>query len=423
MSVPGVAPFRALRFQIDRVGELGAVWAPPYDVIGPEQAAELRSRSAYNIVHVTNPAGDSAQRYAEAARTLRSWIDERALAREPRPAFYVHRHSFTSGASRQRRTGVWALLRLAALDEGVVLAHERTMKGPKADRLALMRACQAQLSPVFFICSDYDASVSDLLAELAAQRPAETAEFPAGERHEIRRVEKRRTLEVLANLMAGRKYLIADGHHRYETALAYRDELVAAGAPRGGSDAHHYVLAYIVPESDPGLVLLATHRTIGGDRLDWIAATLEAAGRFEITRLAESAVDAAVRALEDEAGRPSFVLATREPPASWLMRLRRPDALGAISSVAFHDVFLSGCVELAPEEQLERIRYLTNAAEALGAVRSGAAQAAALLAPPRVAQVREAAGAGRLPPKSTYFWPKVPTGVAIHVLDAEGGEE
>ncbi|UCC72158.1 MAG: DUF1015 domain-containing protein [Gemmatimonadota bacterium] len=417
-----VASFRALRYRADRVGDLGAVWAPPYDVINAELAAELRERSPYNIVRITNPGGRDAERYGEAARTLGAWVDDGVLAREDHPAFYVHRHSFGFGGKVLKRTGIWSLLKLASFEEAVVLPHEGTMKGPKADRLALMSACRAQLSPIFFISSDPEGQVSKLLRGVARKRPAERAEFPTGEGHEIWRVEKRQVQEQLSEALQDQVFLIADGHHRYETALAYRDELAAGGAPAGGRGAHEYVLAYIVPESDPGLLLLPTHRTIGGEPVNWIGAALNAAADFEIVRLADSDLDSAQRMLEEEAGRPTFVLVARNGPGGWLMRLRDANTQSAVSSVALHDSFLSGCLDLTWEEQLERISYVKEAGEALRAVRSGSAQAAALLAAPRVAQVREAAALGeRMPPKTTFFWPKVPTGVAIRVVDA--GEE
>lgn len=412
-----VAPFRALRYRLDRVGDLGTVLAPPYDVIGPEQAAELRGRSAHNIVHITNPSGDGPERYERAARTLESWVVDGVLARADRPALYVHRHHFGSGDQSFSRSGLWAALRLARYDEGVVLPHERTMKGPKADRLALMRACRAHLSPVFFICSDADARIAELLGDLAAEEPTERAEFPAGQTHDVWRLEEGQTLDELAGALSEQVFLIADGHHRYETALAYRDELGSAGAADGGTAAHEYLLAYIVPESDPGLLLLPAHRTIGGEPLDRIGAALDAASDFEVVRLPGVSSDSAQQVLEGETGRPTFVLVARDEPGGWLVRLRTPGALSSISSVVLHDAFLAGCLGLSAEEQLDRIGYVKEAGEALEAVRSGAVQAAALLAAPRVSQVREAAVAGeRLPAKTTYFWPKVPTGVAIHVV-------
>ncbi|MGD2152434.1 MAG: DUF1015 domain-containing protein [Gemmatimonadales bacterium] len=416
-----VAPLRALRYRSDRVGGLGAALAPPYDVIGPEQAAELRRRSAHNIVHITNPVGEGPERYERAARTLESWVEEGVLGRAERPAVYLHKHHFSFVDRSLTRTGLWAALRLAAYDEGVVLPHERTMKGPKTDRLALMRACRAQLSPVFFICSDADARVAALLSDLAEGEPTERAEFPPGQAHEVWCVEREEALDGLASILDEQVFLIADGHHRYETALAYRDELGAAGAAGGHRAAHEYLLAYIVPESDPGLLLLPTHRTIGGEPLDWNAAVLNASTDFEITRLSDVDSAPVQQALEREAGRPTFVLVARDAAAGWLMRLRESVALSGISSVALHDAFLSSCLGLSGEDQLRRIGYVKEAGEALGAVRSGAVQAAALLAAPRIAQVREAAAAGeRLPAKTTYFWPKAPTGLAIHDFHHRG---
>jgi uncharacterized protein (DUF1015 family) len=389
------------------------VLAPPYDVIGPEQAVQLRGRSPYNIVHITNPVGDGPERYERAARRLESWVEDGVLARAERPAFYVHRHHFVLGDQSFARTGVWAALRLARYDEGIVLPHERTMKGPKADRLALLRACRAQLSPIFFICSDAGARIAGFLGSLTEEEPTERAEFPAGQTHELWCVAERQRLDKLAGALSEQVFLIADGHHRYETALAYRDELGAPGDVAAGGAAHDRLLAYIVPESDPGLLLLPTHRVIGGEPLDWSAA-LDAASEFEISRLTDVDNDSVRRALGEEAGRPAFVLVAGEEPGAWLMRLRKPDAVSGISSVALHDDFLSGCLRLSGEEQLDRISYVKEASEALAAVRSGAVQAAALLAAPRVSQVCEAAAAGeRLPAKTTYFWPKVPTGVAI----------
>lgn len=285
-----------------------------------------------------------------------------------------------------------------------------------------MRACKAQLSPVFFICSDAGARVAGLLRNLAEEKPTERAEFPAGHAHEVWCVEDRETLEELVGALNEQVFLIADGHHRYETTLAYRDELGSTGTAGGGRAAHDYLLAYIVPENDPGLLLLPAHRTIGGEPLDRIGAALDAASDFEIIRLTDVEGGSVQQALEEEAGRPTFVLVARDEPGGWLMRLRKSDVQSNISSVAFHDAFLSGCLGLSREDQLDRISYVKEAGAALEAVRSGAVQAAALLAAPRVAQVREAAAAGeRLPAKTTYFWPKVPTGVAIRMVDA--GEE
>ncbi len=417
MSESNVAPFRPLRFRVDRVGDLGAVWAPPYDVISPEDAVALRERSPHNIVRITNPEAEGSDRYAEAARALESWIADGVMARDDEPALYVHRHSFEADGESHVRTGVWALLKLAPFGAGLVLPHERTMKGPKADRLALMRACGAQLSPIFFICSDPEDRIGEALGDLVQKKPAERAELPAGQQHEVWRVEKPDAIEKLTALLNEQTFLIADGHHRYETALAYRDGLIEVGASATGPGSHQHVLAHIVPEGDPGLLLLPTHRVIGGASLNWVAAALKTSERFDITRIEETEIESIVEELEAAAGTPTFLLVARDQPGGWLMRLRNADAFNSISAVAFQEVFLPEGLDLSPEEQVERMTYVKDAAEALERVRSGVAQAAALLAAPTVAQVREAVTAGqRTPSKTTFFWPKVPTGVAIHLF-------
>jgi uncharacterized protein (DUF1015 family) len=301
------------------------------------------------------------------------------------------------------------------------------MSGPRADRLSLMRACAAQLSPIFCICSDPDERVGKLLSEITSARPDERAELQAGESHAIWKVEKRKRVEELAGLLSDQLILIADGHHRYETALAYRDELIAGGAAETGQQAHEFVLVHLVPESDPGLLLLPTHRLVSGDRLNWIDAVLKASDTFDVVRLSEADLDDVETVLERESGRPTFALMARGEEGAWLLRLRRPDMLSSIPSVAFHEIFMSDYVGLPAEEQIARMAYVKDAGEALGRVRSGGVEAAALLAAANIGQVRDAAAAGeRMPPKTTYFWPKVPTGVAVHVVDPSevvGGEE
>jgi uncharacterized protein (DUF1015 family) len=413
-----LAPFRAYRFKLEPGADAGAVWAPPYDVITPDDAATLRARHAHNIVRLTNPSGEGDDRYALAAELLQRWIADGRLVRDRQPSVYVHRHTFESAGTSYRRLGVWALLRLNEFGAGSVVPHEQTMKGPKEDRLALMRACRAQLSPIFFISSDRGGRLLDFLETVSEGEPDEQAEFPAGVQHRIWRVIDQVSLKRVVSMVQEQVLLIADGHHRYETALSYRDELIAAGAPRSGRGTHEYVLAYIASEDDPGLLLLPTHRLLHGDPIPWISAVLKTSDRFEVIRLKDAEIEASVSALEEERGRPSFVLVAQNEEGGWLLRLRNPTLTTATSSVALHEKFLAEGAGLSAEQQLERVTYVKEAAEALAGVRSGSAQAAIFVAAPDVGRVRAAAAAGqRLPPKTTYFWPKVPTGIAIQSID------
>ena len=414
-----VAAFRPLRYRTERVGELGAVWAPPYDVITTSDAAALRARHSHNIVRLTNPEGDEATRYREAARTLQAWVADGVLARDDEPTAILHRHHFALAGQAYERSGLWSLLRASPFDAGIVLPHERTMSRPKADRLALMQACQAQFSPIFVIASDPSGAFRQRLSELAKQAADARTEFPAGEQHEIWHLAGS-GFEGLAAALEGQTFLIADGHHRYETFLTFRDELVRDGASATGKLTHEFSLAYIVSERDPGLLVLPTHRLIGGESRDWVGAVLRATERFDVVRLEDPDVETVADILIEEAGRPTFVIVAHDMSGGWLLRLRKPNRLQTVAAVAFHDVFLPEVLKLEPDEQHLRMTYIKDASEAVTSVRSGAKQAAALLAPPLVAQVREVALAGqRLPAKTTYFWPKVPTGIALHVINPE----
>ncbi len=415
-----VVPFKALRFA--DVDALGQVWSPPYDVVSPDYAAELRDRHPRNIVRVILPSGAGEERYTEAARTLTDWIAEGTLVRDQRPHFYVHRHQFELDGEKRARMGVWALLRLLPLDSGVVLPHERTMKGPKADRLKLMGACRAHLSGIFFICSDPKGAIGRTIHEQTAGEAIERAEFPAGEHHRVWRVDDSRAIKRISSLMSEQVLLIADGHHRYETALAYRDELISHGAPQEGRGEHQFILAYIVPEADPGLSLEPTHRLIANGQTDWRKAVDELDGRFRIRRLSEAEVSEPTELLEAQRGRPSFVFLVKEEEGGWLLE---PDAeLTEIPAVALHELFLDSLPGWSGEQLEGRVRFSRDPVEALREVRSGSAEAAALLAPSAVGQIRDAAlGGRRLPPKTTYFRPKVPTGVAIHLIDPRGEVE
>ena len=415
----GPALTRALRFDAARVGGLSQVLAPPYDVISESEAADLRRRHERNVVRLTNPEGLGEERYAKAAETLRAWIADGTLARDERPAAYLHRHRFRADGVEHQRTGLWLLLRLTPFGAGAVMPHEKTMGGPKADRLALMRACRAQLSPIFLISSDSGRGFAESLGRLGVGEPQERAEFPVGESHEIWRIEERGALEAIGAGLGGAVYLIADGHHRYETALAYRDELIVTGAPATGRNAHEFVLAYVVPESDPGLLLLPTHRVMRG-AVDWESALEGLGSGYRVRELAEAELGPALAELEERAGQAGFMLLSRGEPGGRLVRFEAVEPAEEIASVVLHERLLEGVLGIGAEEQAQRITYLRDPRQAVERVRSGVADAAALLAAPGVEQVREAAAAGRrLPPKTTYFWPKVPTGIALHLIDPE----
>lgn len=422
-------PFRALHYDASKIPDPGAVWAPPYDVISTEEAEALRRRHPRNIVRITLPEPGEPDRYTVAARLLDSWIEEGTLVHEPEPCLYVHRHTYEGrDGVRRTRTGLWGLLRLVPLDAGLVIPHERTFSGPKADRLALMRATRAQLSAVFVTAADPSGRLLGMLegGDGAVQA---RAEFPAGEVHELSRVTDPAAIADFREALADDTLLIADGHHRYETALAYRDERRASGSSNDGG--HEYVLVCIASERDPGLRVEPTHRVLAGPaEVDWAAAVNGAGVRFDVREIPESQLAGAVEIVDGLAGRPAFVLAVAGREGGWRMELRaepdgaaeRSKARTSLGAVALHDVFLAEVVGLdrGLQESGGLLTYTRDPAEAIRRIRRGPARAAALVSAPRMDQIREATRGGeRLPPKTTFFWPKVPTGPAIHRIDPD----
>lgn len=346
-----VRPFRALRYDEAVAGPLESLVAPPYDVIGPEEREELRGRSPYNVVHLTLPDGED-----EAASSLAEWRERGVLARDPEPACWWLAQEYVGpdGVSR-RREGFVAALRLEPYANRVVLPHERTHAGPKEGRLRLLRATRAQLEPLFFL---WDGTVEvDGLGEPDLESGGDRLwrldpEFSA----------------ALVDELADAQLLIADGHHRYETALAFQAE--------DGSDASAWLLAVIVPTGQEGLTIFPTHRVA------------QSAGSCSGTPI--------------------------EPPREHLP--------GPVLYRAGRYELLAGNGFLDPEvvDRLapSGVTYTPHREEAVAAVDRGEAEAAFLLRPTRIEDVWDVARRGGvMPQKSTFFYPKLTSGLLLLPLD------
>lgn len=415
--MPELAPFRAIRYT-DAAGEAADLLAPPYDVIDDAGAEKLRSRSDYNCVRLVLPEGEAPERYRAAADLLDEWLSAGILAEDEAPSVYVYRQDFELGGERLSRRALFAALRLTPFDAGEVLPHERTHSGPKADRLALMRAAVAQLSPIFLIARDSERQVGGMLESVESDAPVLEATTPDGIEHRLWRVVGD-AAETLCDACATEPLLIADGHHRYETALAYLADSVGGGRAA-------YVLTCIVPAGDPGLVVLPTHRALdmdapsggwrdalesrfeavaassnGGSEPEAVAANLTSGADLRIGLLSADDAEALVLAPRAEALADSG--------------LSGPEQL--ISAAVLDRLVFDDTLDSSPEELARRgaLSYHRDAEDAADAV--GAGGAAFLLPAVSVDDVWEAVRAGvRLPPKSTYFAPKMPTGLLFRSL-------
>ena len=407
----GVYPFRAVHY--NDLEHLGRLIAPPYDVISPSQQQALYDASPHNIIRLELNKRDEGgvDPYQVAASTLRSWLDSGVLVRSDRPAFYVYRQEYaTPDGGLHTRTALFGEVRLEEFETGVIRPHEETFPGPKKDRLQLIRACRANLSPIFGLYRDAPAATR-VLTETAAGPPLADVVDSVAVRHQLWAQDNPDECQVVTHELADRNILIADGHHRYETALGYRRERRDAGGDRPGW--YDRVLFALVSMSDPGLVVLPTHRILrsvpDGALANWRS-------RLPGADVSEIGWDEdAVRAALDGEDACCFVLAT----ADGAYRLALPRAEGgpleSLDVTRLHREVLPAVALESDPHRLE-IEYTQDARIALDAVRSGRAPAALLVNPTPVERVDEVSGiGGRMPEKSTYFYPKLSTGIVLRV--------
>ncbi len=434
-----VRPFRGLRYDREVVGDLGATLAPPYDVVTPQQERELREASPYNAVRLERGAqadGDH-ERYAAAAMALFAWRESEALVRDGEPRLYLVDHEFGHEGSRVTRTELMGLVKLAPWFEGSVLPHENTRGGPKRDRLELMRACRANLSPVMGLYSDRDRTVRPLLDDVRDNNLSDPISGPDGDRYWIAPIGGEAASKIARAVSAAGPLYIADGHHRYETALDYRDEVRAAGESGTAVD---YLLASLVALEDDGLLSLPYHRVLRG-------LTVEAANRWarqmdvdfvsEAIDVSSHTASDVASMFEEHASRekgPTLAVVERSHPG--LMRILRPRptdelqglmrgrsaAWARLSPCIFEDVLLRPALGM---NQLEAeaagyLSYPASAQEAVTSVRDGSADHAVLLDGVALNGMTAVIDEGeRLPPKSTFFYPKLPTGIVFSVLEGD----
>lgn len=435
-------PFRGMRYA-DKAGELATIVAPPYDVIEEDGRQKLVGHSPHNIVRVDI----AADGYDEAAARWDAWRREGVIVQEEQPTFYAYKQTFKDqDGSVVERLGVMGAVRLAAYDKRVVFPHERTLTGPKADRLQLMRATRTQLSPVFGLHFGAAASVEELLAPAlrgtdGSSRPAMSVVDPDGVLNEMWALTDPELLQALTDALQPAQIVIADGHHRYETALAFRDEqrarLAAEGGGADGDDAAwNYVQMMLVDIESPGLTVFPTHRIVRG--LPEVTAAGLAAGLGDVFELSavesgENPAAAAARALDTLGDAPGFALyveaegmflARLKDYATWeAMTPERAPAWRALDVSVLHELALPKLgLDDAKQSSGDHMTYSHAAAEAIAAIDAGRGAVALLVRPTPSQAVKDVALAGQsMPQKSTYYYPKLLTGLVMSDLDTSVG--
>ena len=422
-------PFRGIRYSASRVGSLDPIVAPPYDVISPEARDRLLARSPYNVTRlILNPDG-----HGEAAAQYRRWLAEGVLAREDRPAFYLYSQDFESDGPR-RRVGVIGALHLEPFSTGVVRRHERTFAHHKRDRLELTEQVRTNLSPIFGLFSNPSFAPCP---DRGWDAPADIDVSHEGVRSRVWVLRDPSVLRAVTAAVEERTVVIADGHHRYETALAYHESLHGAGSLPTSSDAPDdtaapaaHVLAFLGAFEDPGMVILPTHREIvrtGGASLEVFAREIEK--RFSVEKVGrgtDGAATALARMAKVSYDENAFVLAMKGQQEYWL--LRRPAGSSATGSVGqaldvgvLHSVVLGEALHAAGGADPE-IVYSPDPRPLFERVDAGRSDAAFFMRPMLSRQMEAACLAGELlPQKSTYFYPKLLTGLVFHSLERAAG--
>lgn len=390
-------------------GSLARRLAPPYDVISPTRRAELAAQDPHNIVHVDLPeAAGGADPYREAARLLGQWRSDGTLLRDAEPAAYVLRTSGTfPGGSVRQRTGVFLAVSAEPFARGRVLPHERTHAGPKEDRRRLTHATGCNLSPVFLLAPDDSGALVEALAETTGREPWACC-TALGSRHEVW-IATGQEARRIAGAASREPVYVADGHHRFETAVLFRSE-----APPQWRDGAARTLSHVVSFRDPGLEILPTHRLVVGAPVAADAFRAAAAPYFRQAGAGEAPTVTVVFADGKE-----IALVVR--PDADLSEARDLPAHPAVRSLAvtIADAVAVGVVGASLLGRVGELRYTPDAAEARDAARAGRCAFALLLPPTRLDEVKRVADAGQImPPKSTFFAPKVPTGVVLRPLDA-----
>jgi len=446
-----IRPFQGLRYAAQEVGSLDAVTCPPYDVIGDALWDELYRRSEYNVVRLvlgkTSEDDDEFDnRYTRAAGFLRQWRAQGVLRQDTVPAIYAYEQQFTVGDRRYSRLGFIASVKLQEFGKGDILPHEQTLSKPKADRLLLLRSTRTNLSPVFGIFEDSEGVTDRVLREQIENLTPDTAVDDTGTVNRLWAITDPAAISTVRQQMKGAQALIADGHHRYETSLDYRREVRQSlgDEDRGQELPCDFAMMMFVNMHDPGLVVLPTHRVIYGlDGFDPDDFVRKCARWFTVEQV-DLSVLASASDMTPDPFLDSWSRSNRLPAGSTVFGLYLPGRLyllkleGGPSQVAsmldqsrseawrsldvsiLHSVVIRHLLGISEADQVAQshIKYTRSLHEAVSMVDSGIYQAALLMNAPTVADVARVSRSGeKMPQKSTYFYPKLLTGLVMRPLD------
>jgi len=440
--MPKIAPFRGLRYNLAQVGSLSKVIAPPYDVVDSALQKQLYDNSPYNFIRLEltklEPGDtDPNEVYQRAATLFRQWVRDGVLQYEPDPAIYVYHQVFDYDGRTYTRRGFMSRVRLVRFGEGNIYPHEQTHAKAKDDRLRLTRACQANLSQIFGLYPDPTNTIQNLLEARVAGTAALEAEDHLGVTHRLWPVTDHNLIGQVAALVEDAPMFVADGHHRYETACNYRDELAEANGGSLPSDhPAHFVLSMVMSMDDPGLIVLPTHRLLHGiEKLDSAELTRRLSTCFDCEPAgtgpeAAHAVWKQIEELNDQGAfgfytpaDQQWTLVTANEKTADRMRDvagEQSDDWRALGVAMLHGLIIDRLLKMEGHAKPTYVHQLQEVIDGLNGKLEGELdyQLAALVMPASVDDIRRVSLHNeRMPAKSTYFYPKLLSGLVVNPLD------
>jgi uncharacterized protein (DUF1015 family) len=433
---PILAPFRGLRYNSQKIDDLSQVVAPPYDVIDEKLRNQLYERNTYNVIRLIltkdeDGASQGLTKYEAAKKYLEDWKKQEVLIRDSSPCIYLYHQTYRLEDGRElTRKGFIALRRIESFEEGRIRPHEYTFAGPKADRLNLIKTTETNLSPIFGVFSDSARLAEKLFQPTLKQKPLLDIVTDDGNRHQLWGVDDAKVFAELEQLIAKRVVFIADGHHRYETSLNYRNLKRAEG--RSAEDApYNYVMMYLCPMEDEGLVILPTHRVVTvPPSASWVDIKGRLQKFFDVTEFPRSEEKKAMAQLQEGFKKGiAFLISTKDSLAVLFTDPQRvekipelaklPKPVRELDVVILHQYLLPQAfrMDVAEDHDSVKVQYFKDTQEALKAPTTGKAHLAFILNPTKISQVEAVSEIGeRMPHKSTFFYPKLLSGLVFNPL-------
>ncbi len=431
-----VVPFCGVRYNADKVEVLDSVFAPPYDVISPQEQNELYEKNPHNVIRLILSKGEGDEKYIEAAGTFRRWLDEGVLIQDREPCIYPYYQEFKENGKLVTRKGIIAAVKLEDISSKKIIPHERTFAAPKLDRLKLTTACRANLSPVFAIYSDPEGALEKSIEDRLSKEPIVKAVSGDGVKNYLWRISDSDLLSQIRSRMSDSVLLIADGHHRYETALEYRNTQRKRFNVISEDKDYEYIMMYLSRVEGEGLVIKPTHRVVKNlGSLETQDFLQKLRNKFNIEVVSGAVLpepkfgsggnkqfapdenkklpfNGGVSTLNHQ----EFAIVTKDSDFIYKVSSKEPLSVG-YKNLGVMILHITVFGEIINEEEAE-ILYTKSVEEVVRLVRTGDYKIGFILPPLRAKDLYEVALSGeKMPHKTTYFYPKLLSGLVFHLLD------